>query len=87
MTQMQQSSKPFSKDLTDHFNSLPVDLHKKYPSGILDDLDVRDILKISRRTSLEYRQKGYLRYHRFANDTKIFYLLDELIDDIRNSSN
>lgn len=67
-------------------NTIVEDLYKKFPTGILDDVDIREVLKISRRTSLEYRQKGYLRYHRFADDSKIFYLLDELIEDIRNSA-
>jgi hypothetical protein len=67
-------------------NSLSEDLYQKFPTRILDDVDVREVLKISRRTSLEYRQKGYLRFHRFADDSKIFYLLDEIIEDIRNSS-
>jgi len=71
---------------TEKINSLSADLHQKFPTGILDDIDVREVLKISRRTSLEYRQKGYIRFHRFAEDSKIFYLLDELLEDIRKSS-
>lgn len=73
-------------DCTVQSNSFMDDLYKRYPTGILDDVDLREVLKISRRTSLEYRQKGYIRFHRFADDSKIFYLLDELIEDIRKSS-
>jgi hypothetical protein len=39
------------------------------------------LLKISRRTSLEYRRKGYLRYYKL--DAKIFYFLNEIIEDIK----
>lgn len=61
--------------LVAHANQSPSDL-------ILDDLDVRKLLKICRRTSLEYRQKGILRFHK--KEAKIFYLLDEILEDIKN---
>ncbi len=86
MTSQKKVNAPPRADFENMLNSLSEDLYIKYPTRILDDVDVREILKISRRTSLEYRQKGYLRFHRFANDSKIFFLLDELIEDIRNAS-
>lgn len=48
---------------------------------ILDDVDVRRLLKICRRTSLEYRQNEILRFHK--ENGKIFYILEELLEDIK----
>ena len=49
---------------------------------ILNDLELQDLLKISRRTSLEWRNKGFLRYHKIG-DGKIYYFLNEIIEDIK----
>jgi hypothetical protein len=48
---------------------------------ILDDVDLRNLLKISRRTSLEYRKKSIYPYYKLEN--KIFYMLDEVIKGIK----
>lgn len=48
---------------------------------ILDDVDLRNLLKISRRTSLEYRKKGVYKFYKL--DGKIFYILEEVIDGIK----
>ena len=48
---------------------------------ILDDVDLRNLLKISRRTSLEYRKK--LVYPHYKLENKIFYFLDEVITGIK----
>lgn len=48
---------------------------------ILDDVDLRNLLKISRRTALEYRKKGVFPYYKLEN--KIFYLLGEVITGIK----
>ena len=48
---------------------------------ILDDVDLRNLLKISRRTSLEYRKKLVYPYYKLEN--KIFYILDEVIKGIK----
>jgi len=50
---------------------------------ILDDIDIRFLLKISRRTSLDYRKKKILRFHQI--EKKIYYFLDELIIDIKKA--
>ena len=64
---------------------------------ILDDLDLQKLLNISRRTSLEWRRKGYLRYHRMGGEGikmddneetevlkgRIYYFLSEVIEDIK----
>lgn len=86
MTTQNQQTVENRKEFGGQLKNITNDLYQKFPTRILDDVDVREVLKISRRTSLEYRQKGYLRYHRFGDDSKIFYLLDELIEDIRNAS-
>jgi len=50
---------------------------------ILDDIDIRALLKISRRTALDYRKKGILRSHQI--EKKIYYFLDEVIIDIKKA--
>jgi len=50
---------------------------------ILDDVDLRNLLKISRRTSFEYRKKGIFKFYKF--DHKIFYILEEVISGIREN--
>lgn len=53
---------------------------------ILDDLDIQTLLKVSRRTSLNYRKSGVLPYHQI-NKGKIFYILSEVIAAIKMASN
>jgi ribosomal protein L22 len=50
---------------------------------ILDDVDHRNLLKISRRTSLEYRKKGIYKFYKL--DGKIFYILEEVIAGIKEN--
>lgn len=49
---------------------------------ILDDCDVRDLLKVSRRTLLDYRKSGKLSYYKIEN--KIFYFLSDIFSFIKN---
>ena len=51
---------------------------------ILDDLDIQNLLKVSRRTSLNYRKSGVLPFHQI-NKGKIFYILSEVINAIKNA--
>lgn len=51
---------------------------------IIDDVDLRVLLKVSRRTLLNYRQIG-LKYHKIEN--KIFYFLSDVLEFIRSHSN
>ena len=53
---------------------------------ILDDLDIQTLLKVSRRTSLNYRKSGVLPYHQI-NKGKIFYVLLEVISAIKTAGN
>lgn len=48
---------------------------------IIDDVDLHQLLKISRRTSLEYRKKGIFKFYKL--DNKIFYILEEVIAGIK----
>lgn len=50
---------------------------------IIDDVDLRNFLKVSRRTLLNYRQMG-LKYHKVEN--KIFYFLSDVLNFIRSHS-
>ena len=78
----------FSTELKNHIEKLIKEVADKAgrPATeiIYDDLDLQKMLKISRRTSLEYRQKGYLRSHKL--DGKIYYFLSEILEDIKNRS-
>jgi len=59
-----------------------IDRHARPASEvILDDVDLRNLLKISRRTSLEYRKKGIYKFYKL--DGKIFYILGEVIAGIK----
>ena len=49
---------------------------------ILDDTDLRNFLKISRRTSLEWRNNGKLRFYKMGGG-KIYYILAEILEDIK----
>jgi hypothetical protein len=48
---------------------------------LLDDVDLRNLLKVSRRTALEYRKKGVFPYYKI--DNKIYYILSEVINGIK----
>ena len=48
---------------------------------ILDDVDLRNLLKISRRTALEYRKKGVFKFYKLEN--KIFYFLADVLSGIK----
>ena len=48
---------------------------------IIDDVDLRNLLKISRRTSLVYRKKGIFKFYKL--DGKIYYFLGEVLEAIR----
>jgi hypothetical protein len=49
---------------------------------ILDDVDLRVLLKVSRRTCLKYRKEGIFEYYQLL-DGKIYYFLADIIDGIR----
>ena len=49
---------------------------------ILDDCDVREHLKVSRRTLLDYRKSGKLLFYKIEN--KIFYFLSDIFSFIKN---
>ena len=75
----------FSEDLWDSFKERILNLIEKHnrpaTEVILDDVDLRNLLKISRRTSLEYRKKGVYKFYKL--DGKIFYILEEVIAGIK----
>jgi len=77
---------PLNFDIIDSANEDQIkSLIEKYarPASeiILDDVDLRNLLKISRRTSLEYRKKGVYKFYKL--DGKIFYILEEVIAGIK----
>lgn len=57
--------------------------HRPANEVIIDDVDLRNLLKISRRTALEYRRKGIIPYYKIEN--KIFYILSEVISGIKQN--
>ena len=52
---------------------------------ILDDCDVRELLKVSRRTLLDYRKTGKLLYYKIQN--KIYYFLSDILYFIKIHNN
>ena len=48
---------------------------------ILDDVDLRELLNVSRRTTLNYRASGKLKY--FKVEQKNFYFLSDIISFIK----
>ena len=50
---------------------------------ILDDVDLREMLKISRRTALSYRQSKKLVYFKIEN--KIYYFLSDILNFIKTT--
>lgn len=48
---------------------------------ILDDVDLRNLLKISRRTALSYRKKNVFPYYKV--ESKIFYTLSDVLEGIK----
>jgi hypothetical protein len=48
---------------------------------ILDDCDVRELLKVSRRTLLDYRKSGKLLYYKIEN--KIYYFLSDVFQFVK----
>lgn len=48
---------------------------------IIDDVDLRNLLKISRRMSLEYRRKGIIKFYKIEN--KILYILEDVIEGLK----
>ena len=78
----------FSLNISDAANEQEIrKLIEKYarPASeiILDDVDLRNLLKISRRTSLKYRDKDVYKYYKI--DGKIFYILAEVIEGIKKT--
>lgn len=51
---------------------------------ILDDVDLRNLLKISRRTALKYRKMNLFPHYQI--DNKIYYLLSEVIEGIKSKT-
>ena len=72
-------------EIWNHYHKEVKDLIEKYsrPASevLLDDVDLRNLLKISRRTALEYRKKKIFQSYKIEG--KIFYILSEIIDGIK----
>lgn len=56
--------------------------HRPANEIILDDVELRDLLKISRRTALKYRSSGRLKNYKV--DNKIYYFLADILEFIRS---
>lgn len=79
---MKNSQQSFEQRVTEIFDRSNLPAHEI----ILDDLDMRNLLKISRRTAYCYRKNGFLPFHRF-NNGKVFYIFSEVLKAIKNASN
>jgi len=76
-----------SEELWDEIHEKLTDLiskhHRPASEVILDDVDLRNLLKISRRTSLVYRKKGVYKFYKI--DGKIIYFLSDILDGIKKN--
>lgn len=71
----------FHKNLEEKIKKY-LEIHARPASEvILDDVDIRDLLKISRRTALEYRKKKFFKFFKLEN--KIYYFLSDIIEGIK----
>lgn len=59
--------------------------HRPATEIVLDDVDLRQMLKISRRTALNYRQHLGLKFYKLEN--KIFYFLSDILTFIKTGNN
>lgn len=55
--------------------------HRPATEIVLDDVDLRNMLKISRRTALNYRQILGLKFYKVEN--KIYYFLSDVLEFIK----
>ncbi|MBL0200326.1 MAG: helix-turn-helix domain-containing protein [Chitinophagaceae bacterium] len=81
------NNKNFPDEYWDMFKERIIKLieqqHRPASEVILDDVDIRNLLKISRRTALEYRRSNLLVYHKIEN--KIYYFLADVINFIKKA--
>ncbi len=49
---------------------------------ILDDVTLREKLKVSKRTTATYRQQGLIAYSQYGNG-KVFYFLSDVLEFIK----
>jgi len=50
---------------------------------IIDDCELQQLLKVSRRTTANYRAQGLITYHHLGG--KVFYLLSDVLDAIKRN--
>ena len=72
------------KEIEARLHSLITNHARSAEEVLMDDVDLRCLLKISRRTALEYRRKGIFPFYKLEN--KIFYILSEVINGIKTKS-
>ena len=75
------ASEEFQKELDEKIKEIVGKISRPASEIILDDVDLREMLKISRRTALEYRRKKIFKFYKLEN--KIYYFLSEVIDGIK----
>ncbi len=80
-----QFSDEFFKQIKNYVQQLLEKHHRPANEIILDDVDLRSMLKISRRTALNYRQHFGLKFYKLEN--KIFYFLSDILDFIKTGNN
>lgn len=73
----------FREKINENIKELVGKFHRPAEETVLDDVDLRLLLKISRRTALEYRKNKNLVHYKI--DNKIFYLLSDVLNFIKNA--
>lgn len=51
---------------------------------ILDDVELREMLKVSKRTTATWRQKGLIKHYRLEG--KCFYILSDVLDALKQNT-
>ena len=78
---MSQSSQELYDKLLTDLKEFAIKNLRSADEVILDDVDLRQLLKISRRTALEYRRNKIIPFYKIEN--KIYYILSEVICGIK----
>jgi len=76
-----EQSEFFLEMVDQRVQQLVTQYHRPATEIVLDDVDLRNMLKISRRTALNYRQLLGLRFYKVEN--KIYYFLSDVLEFIK----
>lgn len=73
-------------DLLEFINALKYEFQewqRPPDQQVIDDVDLRSLLKVSKRTTANYRAQGLIAYHMIGG--KIFYLYSEVLEALKKN--